>query len=118
MTIRRLPAGEWGKLRPIFASGLNELPPPAETSAVVVAEEGGEIVGLLTGQYVFHIEPLWVKESHRGRYLVPRLVSKLLEELPTMQYAFSHTESPRVEKLLKLFGMKELPWKTFRWVRG
>lgn len=117
MTFRRLPEEEWEKLRPMFKLYLNENPPSSGQATVVVAEENGQIVGCLVGQWVFHIEPLIIKETHRGRFLIPPLVTELIKQLPGMQYAFAHTESDKVGKLLKLFGMKELPWKTFRWIR-
>ena len=117
VTFRRLSAREWDKVAAIFKQHFQELPPTPLQSVVVVAEEHGQIVGMLTAQYVFHIEPLWVKETHRGRFIIPPLVNKLLECVPDIQYAFSHTEDSRVGKLLKLFGMKELPWRTFRWLR-
>ncbi len=117
MTYRRLNAKEWGKVQRIFLTEFNEAAPAPLQSVVVVAEEEGKVVGMLAAQYVFHIEPLWVDKEHRGRFIIPPLVNELLRHVPDIEYAFSHTEDPQVGTLLKLFGMKELPWKVFRWLR-
>lgn len=115
MTVRELPKNEREPLMAFFAARGEAEP---ETDAIIViAEDEGEIVGCLVAQRVMHLEPLWVKESHRGRYVIPPLINKVRERLPELKLAFAHCEDQRVQKLLGYFGMKKLSWQMFRWVK-
>ncbi len=116
MMIRRALEVDSEELREIFLREFSEGLPAPESSTIVVAEEGGQIVGLLTVQTVIHVEPLWIKESHRGRYIVPLLVGKVSELFPNLTKAFAYTTSEQVGRLLTHFGLEALPeWKIFRW---
>lgn len=115
MTVRKLTTEEWGRVSSIFLKEFNENPPPASESTIVVAEEEGEIVGLLTVQSVVHVEPLWIKDTHRGRYIIPLLVNKVSSLFPALPCAFAYTRSTRLATLLEYFGLEPLDWKVFRW---
>lgn len=115
MTVRKLTPEEWGRIQEIFQREFNENPPHSSTSTVVVAEEDGEIVALGTVQTVVHVEPFWVKETHRGRYIIPLLVNKISSLFPALPCAFAYTRSDRVATLLEYFGFEPLNWKVFRW---
>jgi hypothetical protein len=115
MIIRKLTPEEWFRIGPTFAEEFGEMPPSPFQSTVVVAEDAGEIVAFLTVQSVIHVEPLWVKKSHRGHYILPLLVSKVRSLFPDLGTAFAYTKNPRLAKLLEHMGMQELDWKVFRW---
>ncbi len=118
MIYRALTPGEWWKVKDIFLKEFQENPPSLEAALIVVAEEGGEIVALLTCQSVIHMEPLWVKKGFRGKYIVPRLVKKMYELIPSLQYCFAYVKEPRLGALLEKFGMKKMgEWVTYRWIK-
>lgn len=61
--VRELPVEEWDKLRDL-PFGTNGLPNPAG-AAVLVAEDGDEIVGVWCAGTFVVLEGLWVKEEYR-----------------------------------------------------
>lgn len=115
MIIRKLTPEEWGRVAPIFSKEFNESPPHAENATIVVAEDQGEIVAFGTVQMVPHIEPFWVKDSYRGRYLIPLVLNKIKALFPDLACAFAYTRSDRMSTLMEYFGMVPLDWKVFRW---
>lgn len=115
MIIRKLTPEEWPRITPIFAREFNEPPPLSTDSTIVVAEENGEIIGLGTVQTVIHVEPFWIKDTHRGRYLIPLIINKIKDLFPNLHCAFAYTRSDRMATLMEYFGMTPLDWKIFRW---
>lgn len=115
MIIRKLTPEEWFRIAPIFAREFKEMPPPAEDATVVVAEEGGEIIAFGTVQMVAHVEPFWISDTHRGRYLIPLIINKIKELFPDLRCAFAYTRTDRMAILMEYFGMIPLDWKVFRW---
>lgn len=74
-TFRILEKSEVGKLSPVLDSlGWRILYP--EVATILAAEEDGEIVGFCVMQVLPHLEPEWVKESHRGTGLADELAKR------------------------------------------
>lgn len=119
MTYRRLGISEWDRIVPIFEREFREPPPRPTNGIVVVAEtDSGEIVGLATVQMVAHIEPVWVKSTWRGRWVLQRLVKEMYSIIPTLDFVFAFVSTTRMCMLLRAMHMEELPWKVFRWRRN
>lgn len=118
MIVRELGKGEWEAVSHIFYEEFGEALPHPGTSRIVVVEEGGQIVGMLAARLMLHVEPLWVKASHRRHFLIPYLVNKLISIIPDINYAFSTTTNPKIGCLLERLGFRKQPYTTYRWVRG
>lgn len=117
MIIRKLTTEEWFRISPIFVKEFGESPPLPTDATIVVVEEEGEIVGFGTVQMVAHVEPFWIKDTFRGRYLIPLIINKIKALFPDLQCAFAYTRSDRMSTLMEYFGMVPLDWKVFRWRR-
>lgn len=115
MIVRKLTPEEWFRVSPIFAKEFNETPPPAEDATIVVAEEDGQIIAFGTVQMVAHVEPFWVEDKYRGKYLIPLIINKISELFPSLRCAFAYTRNDRMATLMEYFGMASLDWKVFRW---
>lgn len=118
MTFRELRKDEWDRLAGILSAEFDQQLPDPSSSLIVVAEDGGEIVGLLVAQLLLHTEPLWVRPSHRGKIIIPHLVECLRRLIPDAGYAFATTTNGKVSRLLERLGFKRQEFVTYRWVGG
>jgi ribosomal protein S18 acetylase RimI-like enzyme len=68
MKTRILRPDEWGKV-PLDGDMPSLLPfvAPQNIAIIVVEDDAGEIVGMLSALRVTHLEGLWVKPEYRGR---------------------------------------------------
>lgn len=102
---RRLADEEFERLLPIYEAMGEPLPIP-ERTVLYVAESGGEIVGLIAGQEVVCVSPLWVKEDFRGRELkiAERLAIEGYRHLPGGMQKVLITGNGHVELLAHWMG--------------
>jgi len=117
MTTRKLLPEEWFRISSIVHDEFSALPPRPNTSLAVVAEEDGEIVGLLVLQPVWYVGPVWVKDSWRGRFIVSKLVERMHELVPRLHHCFTTTTQPRLGRLFERLGMRKVDWTVYRWLR-
>lgn len=115
MVVRRLTKDEWSRLDPVFLAQFNEMPPDRRVAAVYIAEEKGDIKGMLCLQMILHAEPLWVKPG--TNWAVRPLIKALERDFPDMDYCFAHIKEDRVASFAERLGMKLMPWKIYRWLR-
>ncbi len=80
MTTRILPEDEWGKLAGTEAEQLYPLLQPTRT-AIVVVEDGDQIVGCHVLMWVLHCECLWIHPDHRGKSSVGRRLWGAVQKL-------------------------------------
>src|SRR6266478_2761085 len=103
---RKLPAEEWGRLKPLFEFLDAFLPDSIAAQAAVVETSTGSIVGLQMCQLVAHAEPHWQAPEYRGRIdflrlynlVEPKDVSKALCAPGLMVVA----TTPAVEQMAEL----------------
>lgn len=111
VTYRRLPVEEFHRLLPVYEEMGEPLPIP-ENTIMYIAEQGGEVVGLIAGQIVVYVSPLWVKKDFRGKGVAERLAAEGYQHLPKIQKVLS-TLSPHVEKLAYWIGFEPKLGKLF-----
>lgn len=110
MTYRILDTTEWWKLEQIFARhGQSATIPHPEASIAAVAEQDGEIAGILFLQIALHVEPLIIENPRVDfRRLLGEIEQSLAEKKGLPYYCF--TESEHVERMAQIVGMKKLPY--------
>jgi ribosomal protein S18 acetylase RimI-like enzyme len=111
VTYRRLPVGEFERLRPVYEEMGEPFPIP-ENTVMYVAEQGDEIVGYIAGQVVVYVSPLWVKKEFRGKGVAEKLAADGYQHLPRLQKVLM-TRSPHVEKLAYWLGFEPKLGKMF-----
>jgi len=120
MTTRLLPAEEWDKLDGELAQVRDHLDP--SRAAVVVVEDGDQVVGCWALLYALHAEGVWIAPTHRGRASVARRL--LLATLEAARQLGSKTIitgalTPEVERLLtQHLGAVPVPGKPFVFATG
>lgn len=110
---RKLPAEEWGRLKPLFEFLDAFLPDSIAAEAAVVENSTGSIVGFQMMQLIAHAEPAWQAPEYRGRIdflrlynlVEPKDTSKALCAPGLMVIATNAT----VERMAELAGYKPLP---------
>ncbi len=114
ITYRWLKKEEWGRIAGIFHEHGVE-PPSEDISIVAVAEENGQIVGLLPLQLVAHAEPLWIAPGHEGKVSWKRLLAMIdagVNKTVTQYYVFA--PDSRIARMCELVGLDRLPWTIFQ----
>jgi hypothetical protein len=112
---RYLAPEEYESLRPVFEANDGDLPDP-QMSAIHAAFDGDEIVGFHVLQYVPHAEPMWIKDTHRGKVNwreFQRGVEKLFDKARGGSY-YIFPSDERVAKMCKRGGMVECEFKAWR----
>ena len=108
ITYRILPPEEWDKLRAIYPA-TEALPHPVVASAVV-AEQGGELVGVLFLQMAIHMEPLILTTPQASfKHMATMLKEALPENLPF--YVFAPDE--KIERMADIMKMRSLGYKVY-----
>src|SRR6266404_3929097 len=84
-----------------------------ESSLVIYAFEGEEVVGRTAVIDLPHIEGTWVTESKRGTMLANRLIHCIESEIKsynrTHVFAFAKNDQPEVSQYLERVGYKPFP---------
>jgi hypothetical protein len=111
-TYRLLPSEEWERLKPIFQQNGAAMPRP-EIATAAIAEQRGEIVGMLIMQYAIHAEPLWIKESERGKVSWKKLLNDVAALLPKGSAFYVFAPNEQIAHMARASGMEELAWKPF-----
>ncbi len=113
-TYRWLKKEEWGRIAAIFHEHGVE-PPSEDISIVAVAEENGQIVGLLPLQLVAHAEPLWIAEGHRGKVSWKRLLGMIDAGIrSTVPQYFVFAADDKIARMAEIVGLERLSWVVFR----
>lgn len=119
---RRLPEEEWHRLTELnLEEGLlPALPRPGGAEVFVVEDHLGDIVGFWMVRTMVHVEPMWIRQDHRGGLIPRRLWRSVRQFLDTcsVSAAFCLTESSIVGGYLARIGMKELPEKAYIYTHG
>jgi hypothetical protein len=113
---RQLSPPEFPQLEPIFKQYNKSFSPLSFLTVFVAEDDNGNIVGMLPVQYVAHIEPLWIDDKHRGKVSwrkLEQMADELFSKIPGSQYfAFAPEDTPAKE-MVKIAGLKRLPWLVF-----
>lgn len=110
-TTRRLPRAEWAKLAATQEIAQYWSLLPTETHVIVV-EDAHQIIGVHAILPVWHLEGLWIAESHRGHTAVARCLWRAVQrELAEMQITRVVTAAvdERVRQLLEHMQAEPLP---------
>lgn len=110
MTIRALPPEEWSRLEARFKANGSPLPSP-RFAQIVVAEEAGDIVGLVTVQLVPHMEPIWVAPAFRGQQLWEPLLRKAATLLSSGTHFYAFHAHKGTEKIADTLGYTRHDWR-------
>jgi len=120
MTTRILPAEEWGKLDGELAQVRDHLDPAS--TAVVVVEDGDQVVGCWALLSVLHAEGVWIAPGRRGRAGVARRLMQATLEVAQQLGAktiITGALTPEVERLLtRHLGAAPVPGKQFVFATG
>lgn len=111
---RLLQPTEWGRLLPFAAHFGGSIPPP-EVAQVLVIEEKGKIVGLVTVETIIHIGPVWVNPSHRGKGLFKQLMEKAGEICPNVRGGVLAATNLKIARLARRMHLKEILEPVFVW---
>lgn len=111
MTTRLLPREEWPRLAGTELEAVWPILPPG--AAVVVVEDGEEIVGCWAAYTLAHVEGIWIASAHRGRgSVLRRLLAKMARTLRDdfeSSGAVTGAMTDDVRELLTKFGATKLP---------
>lgn len=120
MTTRILPAEEWDKLDGELAQVRNHL--DSTRTAVVVVEDGGQVVGCWALFQALHAEGVWIAPGRRGRAGVARhLMRATLQAARQLgsKTIITGARTPEVERLLtKHLGAVPVPGQQFVFATG
>jgi hypothetical protein len=103
-TTRELPPDEWGRLRGL-PIGQHQLDP--ESAAVLVVEDGDEIIACVGTLTVPHAEEFWIAPGYRGNpVVVMALLDGCFEMLRAhgLSQVFSVAPTPEIAHLLANLG--------------
>lgn len=116
MTFRQLPFEEWPRLTEIGGPlrGVEMTASPDHT-IILVAEEGGAIIGYWMAFNTVHAEPLWIDEKHRhagatAKGLWERMIQVL--SLGGIGYVFAivgDQDAETVGRMAEGIGFERLP---------
>lgn len=112
MTIeyRLLTPPEWHRLNGVVP---RDYIPSPETSVVAIAEENGQIIGVLPLQLQWHMEPLVLLTPRASFVRLKEILDKQLENFPGSCY-YAFVDSEKVAKMAELSGMKPQPTLVFK----
>lgn len=99
---------------PFGANGL----PPVEHCLVLLAEEGGKVVGIWSAMTAIHLEGLWVDPAYRRTSLVAaNLLAYMKDELVARQllHCFTIVQSAEVKGLALKAGFAEIAGELLHW---
>jgi hypothetical protein len=114
LSYRILEKEEWDRLLPIFEDNNGIMPSP-ELATVAVAEEDGEIVGILVLQVIPHFEPAWASNP---RVDFRALTRKLEELLPRNCTVYTSAPNEQIAGLARACGFSDTGWKTMQKTLG
>jgi len=110
--IRFLPPDEWHRVKPTELGTLIPFAEPQNT-AIIVAEDRGEIVGTLAAMQVTHLEGLWVKPEYRGAFTAFKLYQQALALARARKEAWvlggAADDDRYMEGLIRRLGGSPLP---------
>jgi hypothetical protein len=109
LKVRILPPDEWDKLAGLHLANGSKLPDP-EMAQIAVAEEDDAIVGFVVIQFVPHVEPIWIAESHRGLQLWEPLIREAVSLLPSGTHFYGFHAHKGTEKVADVLGLTRHPW--------
>ena len=110
MKIRHLDPSEYGRLKGMMDT--DDWIPDHELSSIVVAEDGGEIVGFWVCQYQIHCEPVWIKEGYRSGTVLGRMYAKMRKSVAGTVFAFS--ERPDTADYLRRLGFHKTGYEIYQ----
>jgi hypothetical protein len=106
MTFEILSHQNWNELIDICRQEKMHIPSPVRSRVVVARDDNGQIVGLGVIQQVTHVEPFWIKKSHRSIKLLRELWNRVVGMIGVEQVVV-HTSVPTVGKLLERLGFNK-----------
>jgi len=110
MNYRILPAAEWDRLRALIEPQF--LPGP-EVATAVIAEDDGEIEGVLFLQLQLHLEPLYIRNPRVSFLRLTAKIEEALAERKGLVY-FAFTDDSKVERMAELAGMTRTSYTVWR----
>ncbi len=113
--IYRLPKQEWARLEPAYAAQGGPLGHEAQNEAIV-ADAGGEIVGMWALNLVPHAGPLWVAPEWRGRGIAQAMGAALdpVAQGLGMPGYFAFPSNMGAVHVMEKLNMEALPWKVYK----
>lgn len=115
MTSRILPPSEWARLAGTEAEPIVPGLDPA-TTAVVVVEDAGQIIGAWLALRMTHVECLWVAPAHRGRAGVVRRLLRTMRDVVTQwgtPCPVTGAVTPEMSDMIRRMGGIPLPGEHF-----
>lgn len=113
---RLLEPSEWERLTPLLPYFPGTFPSSSQAQ-ILVAEDQGEIVGLITLELVIHVGPCWVKPSHRGKGIFTSLIKNSLGMFPGLRGAIFFTNNKKMVSLMTKLGLNRILAQAFKWER-
>lgn len=114
-TLRLLPPVEWPSIQIALTEGRLDMPlPKVEQGIIIVAEQDGELVGCCGAERSWNVNPMWIKQEHRGNGLALRM-AEVIKAYNTEDLAeFLVTTNPHVEKLVFRLGFIPIEGQLWR----
>lgn len=115
ITLRSLPFNEWNKISVALAEGRIDMPlPKAEQGIIIAAEQGKELVGCVGAERSWNVNPIWIKQEHRGNGLALRM-AEAIKAYNTEELAeFLVTTNRHVELLVHRLGFVPIEGQLWR----
>lgn len=115
LSSRLLNNDEWHKLE-AFKEHFGGFPPSPHQADIVVVEDEGVIVGILTLETVIHIGPMWTHPKYRSGGVLARLVKAGIKYFPAeLRGGVLFSKHPKVKKLAALFGLVPVDMIAYKW---
>jgi hypothetical protein len=116
---RILPVEEWSRLAEIRDHLPGPIPDnPYQSSCAVAEDEEGRILGFMFVQLQFHLEPLFIHPSGRGRVNFITLRNTITQEMANDCPYYVFTPNPRVGKMAKVAGLERQPYRVWKGIVG
>ena len=114
-TVRQLPEEEWPRLLDLPDKWLKSLPYSGEGVIVVAEAHKGDSIAFWMVLQAYHIDPVWIREDHRGGLVPRRLWRRIRQFLDSCSIvkAFCLTEQAPVAGYLSRLGFRELSDRTY-----
>lgn len=108
MDIRFLEKNEWALIAPLFEAQGAPVPCP-EWAKVLVALEGGKVVGLLAIQLVPHVEPIIIDRAWQGTGLAKEMSEMVDGYMAAVGVAGAYTQPMRegARRIARAFGYEQ-----------